>query len=345
MKKLMVLVAAMAMVATFAMTAAAGEWNFYGSARVSTFVSDLTVVDGGDISKNFDESLQGNSRIGATVKVSDELTGGFEYGTGVNVRKLYGEWNFGGGSFLVGQTYTPLNFFYSNQVFGGDNDMLAQGGVYGGRNPMLRLKFGDFQIAAVKTSTATGPNFPNTEVNFPAIEAAYTLKMNNLSIDFGAGYQSYELSNGIVTEDVDSWLVTVGGTMNFGAAYLNAGVYVAQNPGNLIAVSVDGDNGWNDGFAGVLNGNTIVDNDAVGFNVVAGIKANDMFSFEAGYAYCVTEYDTASSTNDKVATYYVQSTVTLAPGVFVIPEVGYFDGNEAGQTEILYYGAKWQINF
>lgn len=344
MKKLSIMVAALALVATFAMTAAAAEWNFYGSARVSTFISDLTVVDGGDISKDFAEALQGNSRIGANVKVSDELTGRFEYGTGVNVRLLYGEWNFGAGSFLVGQAYTPLNFFYSNQVYGGDNDLLAQGGVYGGRNPMLRLKFGDFQIAAVQPNTASVGNFNSSEVNFPAIEAAYTLKMNTLSIDFGAGYQSFDLSNGIQTESVDSWLVTIGGTLNLGAAYLNAGVYAASNPGNLIAVSVGGDNGWNDGFA-ADGGTSIIDNDAVGFNVVAGIKANDMFAFEIGYAYCQTEYDTPFSTKDEVATYYVQSTVTLAPGVFFVPEIGYFDGQEAGETEILYYGMKWQINF
>lgn len=60
--------------------------------------------------------------------MSDELTGGFEYGSGVNLRKLYGEWNFGAGSLLIGQTYTPLNYFYSNQVYGGDNDLLARVG-------------------------------------------------------------------------------------------------------------------------------------------------------------------------------------------------------------------------
>ncbi|MCF8136214.1 MAG: hypothetical protein K9K63_02785, partial [Desulfotignum sp.] len=107
MKKLMVLVAALALVAGSAMTAAAADWNFYGSARIATFFVDQennvasnnpAYVD----TSSYNQGLQGNSRIGASVKVSDELTGGFEYGTGVNVRKLYGEWNFGAGSLLVG---------------------------------------------------------------------------------------------------------------------------------------------------------------------------------------------------------------------------------------------------
>ena len=46
---------------------------------------------------------------------------------------------------------------------------------------------------------------------------------------------------------------------------------------------------------------------------------------------------------------YVQSLIALAPGVYIIPEVGYYDldnaasGDDAGSK--VYLGAKWQINF
>jgi hypothetical protein len=46
---------------------------------------------------------------------------------------------------------------------------------------------------------------------------------------------------------------------------------------------------------------------------------------------------------------YVQSVIALAPGVYVIPEVGYYDydnnadGDDAGS--LFYLGGKWQINF
>ena len=45
----------------------------------------------------------------------------------------------------------------------------------------------------------------------------------------------------------------------------------------------------------------------------------------------------------------MQSVIALAPGVYVIPEVGYFDwddnvdGDDAGS--MFYLGGKWQINF
>ncbi|EMS78659.1 hypothetical protein [Desulfotignum phosphitoxidans] len=341
MKKLMVLVAALALVAGSAMTAAAADWNFYGSARIATFFTDLDQAD----TTNYGENLQGNSRIGATVKVSDEVTGGFEYGTGVNVRKLYGEWNFGAGSLLVGQTYTPLNYFYSNQVYGTDNDMLAQGGVYSGREGMLRLKFGGFQIAVLAPKDPVFGGAAATEVSMPGIEANYNLVMDNFSFNLGAGYQSYELLGTATGDhDVDSYVVALGAKTGFGGFSLGGNVYIGENVGNIMALSLDGDNAWNDGNAD-WDGTNVVDNEAMGFILVATFKANDMFAFEAGYGYAEAEQMGGLLDDNEVQTYYVQSTITLAPGVFITPEIGVIDGEETGSEEITYYGAKWQINF
>jgi hypothetical protein len=366
MKKLMVLVAALALVAGSAMTAAAADWNFYGHARVATFISDIE--EQGPAPKedttNYDQELQGNARIGATVNVSDELTGGFEYGTGVNVRKLYGEWNFGAGSLLVGQTNTPLNYFYSNQVYETDNDMLAQGGVYSGREAMIRLKFGGFEIAAiapdddnltevsdkwVKGVWTQGTKGYDTETTFPAIEVNYNLVMDMFSMNLGAGYQTYELVNTPTGDhDVDTYVVTLGARTEIGPAYIGGDVYFGENVGSMIAVSLDGDNEWDDGYAEWdLATNTVVDNEAVGFAIAAGFKANDMFSFEAGYGYVEVEKMGGADPDNEVQSYYVQSQITLAPGVFITPEIGMFDGKEDGTDsfETMYYGAKWQINF
>jgi hypothetical protein len=356
MKKLMVLVAALALVAGSAMTAAAADWNFYGHARVSTFFVDVEEqVAGGVDTTNYEQGLQGNARIGAIVKVSDELTGGFEYGTGVNVRKLYGEWNFGAGSLLVGQTYTPLNYMYSNQVHGDDNDMLAQGATYSGREDMIRLKFGGFEIAVLGPEDGkddledNGNELGNfdTETSMPAIEVNYNLVMDRFSMNLGAGYQTYEVTGTPTGDhDVDTYVVTLGGKTTFGPAYLAGSVYMGENVGNMIAVSLDGNNVWDDGYAD-WDGTSVVDNEALGYNIVAGFKANDMFAFEAGYGYVEVEEMGGREEDNEVQTYYVQSTITLAPGVFITPEIGMYDGKEsgAGNFETMYYGAKWQINF
>jgi hypothetical protein len=361
MKKLMVLVAALALVAGSAMTAAAADWNFYGHARVATFISDIE--EQGPAPKedttNYDQELQGNARIGATVNVSDELTGGFEYGTGVNVRKLYGEWNFGAGSLLVGQTYTPLNYFYSNQVYETDNDMLAQGGVYSGREAMIRLKFGGFEIAAINPNddyatddVVDGGLGLDTETSFPAVEANYNLVMDLFSMNLGAGYQTFEIIDPVLgDQDVDSWIVSLGARTEVGPAYIGGNAYFGENVGQIIAVSLEGDSEWDDGnFSYDTTTGKVEDNEGWGYIIAAGFKANDMFSFEAGYGYAeAEEYDfgTLTHQDNEVQTYYLQSTITLAPGVFITPEIGMIDGEENvnGSYETMYYGAKWQINF
>lgn len=348
MKKLMVLVAALALVAGSAMTAAAADWNFYGSARVATFFTDVEEqVTGGADTTNYEQGLQGNARIGANVKVSDELTGRFEYGTGVNVRILWGEWNFGAGSLGIGQHYTPLNYFYSNQVYGSDNDLLAQGGVYSGRESMIRLKFGGFEIAALAPKDPLFAGASATEVSMPGIEANYNMVLDAFSFNLGGGYQTYELLGTPAGDlDVDSWVVAFGAKTGFGPVTFGGNVYMGENVGNIMALSVDGDNAWNDGGAD-FDGTNVVDNEAVGFILVGTFKANDMFSFEAGYGWAEVETLGGAGDDNEVQSYYVQSQITLAPGVFITPEIGMFDGKEdgAGTFETMYYGAKWQINF
>ncbi len=366
MKKLMLIIAALAMVAG---SAYAADWNFYGSARISTFYVDDDTINEDANTKNYEQALQVNARIGANVKVSDELTGRFEYGAtdgNANIRLLYGEWNFGAGSFLVGQDYAPLNWFYSDQVFDGDADLLPYGGVYSGRVGQLKLTFGGFQIALVPASNTyttsgalktavdvaantlpAGTNPVSIETKIPGIEAVYTLNLDNIALRFGGGYQTFEATVGTTTVDVDSYVLAFGARAGFGAFYVGGNVYGGQNSGNLISMDTDAGRDWDNGLAD-LQGTTntiVVDNDTFGVALVAGFTLNDMFNFEAGYGYAEEELDQAASTSDEVSSYYLNSTVTLAPGVFFVPEIGMIDGEETGDAEVTYYGIKWQINF
>jgi len=346
MKKLIALVAAMVMVAGYAY--AGSQWNFYGSARISTFKVDTTIPGSSDTDK-YEQALQGNSRIGASVKASDTVTGGFEYGTGVNVRKLYGEWNFGAGSLLVGQTYSPLNLFYSNQVYGSDLDMLTMGGVYSGREAMLELKFGGFQVALVAPkTTATVGTYTTVDTDIPGIEAKYTFKQDNFMIQVAGGYQTYDVLNGSgASISIDSYVLALGGKINIGQVYLAGDVFTGQNVGSMILM--DTSNGTYTGGTPGLNaaGNDTNDNNAVGYLVVVGAKINDMFSVEFGYGTTQTDFDKSSTDtpDDDVTSYYAQATITLAPGVFIVPEIGTIDYEENDQNEVDYIGAKWQINF
>lgn len=339
-----ILLIVIGLITTLTVPALAGDWNFYGSARVATFQVETDAP--GKTLDNFNMSLQSNARIGANVRVSDTLSGNFEYGASggnASLRKLYGEWDFGAGKLLVGQTYTPLNWIYSSQVYGADNNLKAQGFIYSGREPMIRLTFGTFQVALVEPDTNDlGTGFAS-EVTFPAVEAGYSHKFEFITLEAAAGYQSYALVDAGTTHDIDSYVFALGARLKMGAAFLNTAAFTGKNAGNLIALSVDGDNRWDDGFA-VISGNRVLENDCRGYALAAGYKLSNRFTFEAGYGYNRTGLDTAAD-DDTSQTYYTNVTVTLTPGVFFVPEIGRFDGRETGDSKTTYYGIKWQINF
>ena len=83
--------------------------------------------------------------------------------------------------------------------------------------------------------------------------------------------------------------------------------------------------------------------------IVAGFKLSDMWSFEGGFGVRNDRTDEGVERDTTPWSVYLQSVITLAPGVNLIPEVGYFDydnnatGDDAGST--FYIGGKWQIDF
>ncbi len=397
MKKLLLVVAVVAM---FAGSAIAADWNFYGSARVNTtytkfdnspFATPAAVAAGGssavfgnsgDDTSNYEQKLYGNARIGANVKVSDELTGKFEFGAlggNANIRILWGEWNFGAGSLGIGQNYTPLLMPYSNQTYSidgfnkGDHNMSTFGMLYGSRKAMIRLKFGNFQIAAVQprarvavTTIDPGNGIlypmnpaPATEIKIPCIQAKYKYDFSNGHVALAGGWQTFDVVGAAKSEKVTSYVLAVGGRMDFGGIYLKGNLWGGQNVGNMVDILVSGalfstlgnanasefdGAGW--GYADYTTATeTVTDNDAFAGLLVAGYKIREGLYLEAGYGYVKTELDKDGSTKDDAVTYYLQSTIFLAPGVFLTPEVGRADFKQEGQPDATYFGIKWQINF
>jgi len=351
MKKFIVAIAAMAMLTG---SAYAADWNFYGSARVQTFYNSVdtqvTPVPVAD-QDNLVVGLQGNARIGANVKVSDELSGRFEYGgssAAVTLRLLYGVWNFGAGTLLVGQDYTPIRMPYSNAVSGAatDNAMGGNGELGSSRAAQLKLRFGGFQVAAVGPDTGNAGLAGTDEVKLPQLAAKYIYTGENFSASVLGGYSTFDVNN----ESVNSYVVGVGAKGTFGAFTLAGQLHGGTNVGNLTGTDTAGAAGAavTNGYANVVlvgGVTTVQDTDAFGYSLVVGYTVNDMFGLEAGFGYQETELDIAGTVTNEVNTYYVQAPITMAPGVFVVPEVGVLDYKEANESKTTYIGAKWQINF
>jgi hypothetical protein len=372
MKKLILVIAALALIASPAM---AVDWNFYGSARMATFYNsrdfnNATPADldggGGELRENFDEDdqvqwdMQGNSRIGATVK-AENISGRFEFsvndnpvgGGNIGSRRLFGVWDFGAAKLKVGKDYTPVKQFISGQAFGGDAGLLGNGAAYGGRRGQIALSFGGFEVALIDSGNAGGMlrNMDTGDVDryVPKIEAAWGMSFDTWNFKLIGGFQWYEIEEGgEENEDVDvtSWTLGADAGVNFGPIYLKAGVSGGLNLDNA---------NWAGGTAGAAyDGDDDTDDiDTIMGALIFGWKFTDQLTFEAGYGYLYNDSDVGDEDDSDTHAVYVQGVISLAPGVTIIPEIGYYDfgddltaggtGNDAGDQ--IYAGAKWQIDF
>ena len=357
MKKLLAIVALSLL---FTCSAQAADWNFYGAAKIDFFHLDADYKGELYDFSNLSLTTPTTGLIGARVKVSDSISAWFEYGSEkntANIRGLWATYNFGAGQLGIGQSYTPLNLFYSKQTYGNDGNMVAFGGVYSGRAPMIRLKFGGFQIAVVEPNTALDdktptPSTTTTEVRFPTIETKYTLRGKNWMGQATAGYNSFEVTSGTNSFDVDSYLVALGGSVNLGSFYFKGDVYMGQNIGNLVKLHTTGafnaDGTLKDDGLATLNatGDSLIDRENKGYLFLVGYHVNDSITLEAGYGHADNDQD-GTTVKDDLDAYYAQARIKLAPGVMMVPEVGYLNFNQTDnyEPEAIYYGARFQINF
>jgi len=214
---------------------------------------------------------------------------------------------------------------------------------------------------------AYGTTQGNPEQVIPKIEAKYGMSFDAWNFNIRGGYQYYSIkdvpsakdavenpeADEIKTNDISvtSWIVGGDAGFNFGPGYVKAALSYGQNVGNA---------GWNlptndttSGGYGTWDGDDSVDKNMSFMGaLVGGIKVSDMLTFEAGFGYREDnpkDADNGLDTKQKAWNAYVQSVIALAPGVYIVPEVGYFDfGNDYTDEKAgsrFYAGGKWQIDF
>ena len=335
MKKLFVIFAALTLVGAFAATTLAADWGFYGSSRIMTwyegYSEDLSGT--GESESTVQWKQQGNSRIGANVKVNDALSGRFEYGDGPNLRILWGEYNFGGWSLGLGQNYTPVSWWVGAQAYGQDNGLIGYGAPYGSRKDQIKMRAGGFQLALIENTNNGG-----YETMLPKIEARYDFGFSNFKMGVFGGYQSYK--DTAADESVSSMMYGLGFNGNFGAFWFNSAFQGGTNMAEA-------------GWYGTYDGNMMApggeDTQTMGIALALGMSASEVMSFEGGLGYTAESNDDLGDETDTTMALYVNMTYTIAPGFFVVPEIGYVDNMknmaDADEGTLTYAGAKWQINF
>jgi len=381
MKKLIAIFA----VLLFAAPAMAADWSFYGSQRIATWYVDRDYGDG--VSANGDDNdeatqwyFQGNSRLGAKVK-ADKVTGQIELALGqggngddtaVTTRRAYGIWKFSDNAFLkVGKDYSPVTDFISNQWFNGDADLLGEGNFYGRRPAGLTLGLGDFEIAFLTPTyggdvgtTTTGINALNAagtgvtavagdaDSYIPRVEASYMLKLGPGYIKPFAGFQYYSVeSGGAITDDIDVWSYVAGvsTSWNIGAFSIGGQLSYGMNQGAVSGWATGSNNRASSSPLLKGGGDDIDESYTLQAMLVPALKFSDTLRFEAGIGYRMDDPQANGAEEDEVLVGYLQAMITMAPGVFLCPEVGYYDymdnafGSDEGSQ--WYVGAKWQIDF
>ena len=323
--------------------AQAADWNFYGSVRVNTWYEDKDQAD----TTQLDMGLQSNARLGARVKVNDSVGGRFEYGASggnVDVRLLYGTWNFGTGTLLVGQDYEPVWLSISGQSYGADTGLGGAGVNYGGRTPQIRLTFGGLDLAVLTPdnqyfdATTGGANklVDGDETKRPMLQFKYTHVQDNWKARFSGAWSRVSPKN---MSDTDAYMLATAWDLKLGPAVLKGEIWAGENVGN-ISVQKGSTNDRGKGYA-VVTDTGVEDVKALGWALVAKYQINEVLTIEGGYGQTELE---ENQVDNAVSSYYFQTPLTLAPGVFIVPEIGVRDYDEDDE-KITYYGAKWQINF
>ncbi|MGW8187346.1 MAG: hypothetical protein ACWGNK_08760 [Desulfobacterales bacterium] len=335
--------------------------------------------------QNLQWNLQSNSRIGATVK-GDKLDGRIEVdvnddptgGGNVTTRRIYGVWNFADGWGLkIGKDYTPITFFLSNQVFDNDNDLRWVGNAYGARYGQIALEGKGVKLAAITSSPTAVDNFAGTvadattESKIPKFEASYQFNFTDaMSVHAFGGWQYYDLfwlnpvSAAGQEENVTSYMFGVGADLNFGPFFVKPQVSYYTN--GAVAGWLNTNLGLNSSLpqqTPFINatGNGIVDIKSLMAMLAVGFTPSGSVGLETGAGYLKSESDDfrladghGVSFKNTYLEYYLQAAITVAKGVYVIPEVGIRDygkleGSPAEPNRdlggLFYAGAKWQIDF
>lgn len=330
MKKLVLALAAVALIATPAMA----DFSFYGSARVNTFYTN--VDDATTTTKNFDVDLQNNSRFGAKATTGD-VSGRVEIGfddnaatsTRTYLRLIYGEVKLGDGTLLVGQTYTPYTKL-AGMVSSVDQGLENFGALYDGRNTQIKYTMNNGVYFAALDNLGAG-----TEVIIPKLNIGYAGKAGDVNYNVGFAYQTYEAS---AVLDVDSYLAYICGDAKVGEIGLIYGLHYGQNLQEFGMARTTISSGANKVAASVTN-----DTKSYGAMLEAAMNG-----FKVGIGYVSDENDDFTDADTQMAL-YANYTVQVAKGFSITPEVSYWDYMEdaAGidEGDDLYVGAKWQLDF
>jgi hypothetical protein len=234
-----------------------------------------------------------------------------------------------------------------------------------------------FALIDPSTSTLSTPD-STTEKILPKMEASYQMKFTDaISAHAFGGFQTYDIKTadlfgGTDSKSVQSWMVGLGGDLNFGPFYAKPQVSYYRNGAaagwlnaNYLTPTKRGFvQDFNDEFGSDLPVDVVSNDVLTAKNLMAmlalGFKPTETLGLEFGVGYIDFSSDSIQgiSIRNNYLEYYLQAVITLAKGVYIIPEIGYRDfgkdkfdkpfyivAPDVDNGSLFYAGAKWQIDF
>ncbi len=362
----------------------------YGAIRVATWWTSSTYYNpaGKPLhDADFTLDLQGDSLVGMRVK-QDDFSAVAEMGAynpknragGVELRLLFGEWDFGGGKLRVG--YAPSPYVYrSEQVYDADGGFNGYASLWDGRYAQIKVTLNNgLYMTLMKQSTVglngisatnayttnTGNAWANTPTNLTSTTYADTTGYTDYDTFMPKTIVGYEGKAGIVTygggmagnfykirtvaaggnqtgkDEIYSYLAFAHAMIDLAPIELKLSGYTGQNQGNLM------------NNAAAAAGSFYSNNASYGKNAYTyggwgqiGYTMNKKFKMFTGVSYESNEMR-GRATDDRMAAFAnVQYQVTK--NFKVVPEFTYLNdmrsASGAKEPQIYAAGVKWEMTF
>ncbi|NTV50252.1 MAG: hypothetical protein HGB32_15135 [Geobacteraceae bacterium] len=354
----------------------------YGAIRVGTWYTASTYYNpttGASLhDSDFSLDLQGDSLIGIRVK-EGEYSGVAELGAynpknrgaGVELRMLFGDWNFGEGKLRVGYLPSPY-VFRSEQAFDADGGFNGYGSLFDGRYAQIKVSMNNgFYVALMKqapgltkgvvnSTTNAGGAYANTPYNgtattyaatntdydtfMPKTVAGYEGKSGFASYGGGVAGNFYKVTNTVAnvetsSDDIFSLMGYAHTTIDLKPVELKFHVYGGQNLGDLMSNGAATAGSY---YSGKKNSYTYG-----GFGQV-GYIVSDKVKIYSGVSYEANKNDTYIKDDNKMAA-FANLQYIVTKNFKIVPEVSFLNDLESstGTKEPRVYaaGAKWEMSF
>jgi hypothetical protein len=355
----------------------------YGAIRVGTWYTSSTYYNPSANTlhdSDFSLDLQGDSLVGLRVK-EGEFSGVAEIGAynpkarqnGLELRLLFGEWDFGNGKLRVG--YAPSSYVYrSEQTYDSDGGFNGYGSLWDGRYAQIKASLNNgFYVTLMKQSTGgfgsnyttnTGPAWQNTPFNNTATQYAatntdydtylpktiigYEGKAGIVAYGGGGAFNMYKVTQTntdaiAYRDEIYSALGFFHCKVDLAPVELKFHIYGGQNIGNLM-----GNAGATTGsyfYRDTTNGKTGDAYTYGGWGQI-GYVVNEKVKTFAGVSYEMNE--NYRHNDDRMAA-FTNVQYQVAKNFKVVPEFTFLNdlGSVTGTKEPRIYaaGVKWEMSF